>query len=432
MVQAWTRTTPTSSAQPDGPSELPLPLQQQDSEDEDVAQADVVNPIIEQRVYDRSTSTSQPVYVGAASCVAFADLLRHHVRTPDEAPLAPREVTVFNHHRLHRVLDDARYQLPSKTYATMLIQVVLKFIGNDYHLVKKRSFMERVNATYAASTSRAGADDDPMFLCRMFAVFALGELYLRKSGVTENGQRVIPGASFYLQATSLFQELYEDPDIEYIETLLLMVSWPAITFPCLVAFVPSLIQQSFYSYALNRKNSAYTYSGIALRLSVAMGLHRNITYDPSTPPVAIENRRRVWWTVYTFDRLCSSKLGHPITIKDEDIDAPFPSSEGLAAEEQEEFVDATQLIANIRLARITGSLLDHTYKIHKPHESTFICNIHSILISLKEWDATLSPELRLDHSRTPPYSSRSIASLRLHFNQVGRRHPRLFDARQTL
>ena len=68
--------------------------------------------------------------------------------------------------------------------------------------------------------------------------------------------------------------------------------------------------------------------GLAMRLSLTMGLHRKITYDPRTSPSEIENRRRVWWTVYTFDRICSSKLGHAVMIRDEDIDAPLPSFDG--------------------------------------------------------------------------------------------------------
>jgi proline utilization trans-activator len=176
--------------------------------------------------------------------------------------------------------------------------------------------------------------------------------------------------------------------------------------------------QSFYSYALNRKNSAYVYSGLALRLSVTLGLHRNITYSPTMSPVDVENRRRVWWTVYTFDRLCSSKLGHPIMIKDEDIDAPLPSSNDLSPEEREDFVDAEQLIANIKLSRITGSILDLIYAIPVHREQGFVRNVHRILTALKEWDATLPVGLKLNHEKMPPYSSRSVASLRLHFNQV--------------
>ncbi|KAI8263210.1 putative transcriptional regulatory protein [Colletotrichum sp. SAR11_239] len=355
--------------------------EKEEEEEEEISTAEVVHPVIEQRICD--PAAPRPVYVGAAAFTAFANILWH------DGPTPPRNVKVFKHPTLQRAIK-TDYKLPNYTYANLLVQVVLRFIGSDYHLLKKKSFSQRVDRLYGPATEQT---PDTMFLCRLFAVFALGELYLKKS----TSQREVPGAKFFLQSVSLFEELYEEPNIEYIETLLLMC---------------------FYSHALNRQNTAYTYAGIALRLSVTMGLHRNITYDPKTPPVEIENRRRVWWTVYTFDRLCSAKLGHPVMIKDEDIDAPFPSSDGLSAEEQEEFVDAGQLIANIRLARITGLLLDHTYKIHSPHEKTFVSNVHRILTSLKEWDATLPPELALDHSRTPSYSTRAVASLRLHFNQL--------------
>lgn len=179
------------------------------------------------------------------------------------------------------------------------------------------------------------------------------------------------------------------------------------------------MQQSFYSHALNRKNTAYTYAGLALRLSLTLGLHRNITYDPKTNPTEIENRRRVWWTVYTFDRLCSSKLGHAVMIKDEDIDAPFPSSEV----EDEDFVDAKQLIANIRLSKITGSILNLIYGVPTQRSGDFIRNVHTILNNLKQWDAELPLELKLNHQRFPSYGSRPVASLRLHFNQVSQSEP---------
>jgi proline utilization trans-activator len=175
--------------------------------------------------------------------------------------------------------------------------------------------------------------------------------------------------------------------------------------------------KSFYSHALNRKNNAYTYAGLALRLSVSIGLHRNITYGPTISPAEIENRRRVWWTVYTFDRLCSAKLGHPISIRDEDIDAPLPSSDGLTAEELNDFVDAGHLTANIKLSRITGSILSLIYGSGARKAKGFIGNVHMILNSLKQWDTELPSELKLDHDKFPAYGSRSVASLRLHFNQ---------------
>lgn len=186
-----------------------------------MAKADVVNPVIERRVCE--PSSSRGIYVGAAACFAFTDLLRHHVA--DSAPLPPRHVTVYKHPALQRVVN-TNYQLPSHTYATMLVQVVLRFVGNDYHLVKKKSFIQKIEQVYAAPT-----EADPMFLCRMFVVLALGELYLRKSAVSNDGHRVVPGTEYFLQAMSLFRELYEEPDIEYIETLLLIVSAPKPPLP---------------------------------------------------------------------------------------------------------------------------------------------------------------------------------------------------------
>ncbi|KAF2136657.1 uncharacterized protein K452DRAFT_302600 [Aplosporella prunicola CBS 121167] len=357
----------------------------------DVANVDVVNPLLEEHSrpapYERASG--KPLYIGGAACSAFGTRLRYYVKGGDTIS-QPRRMVCYKHRGLLRIAN-TEFQLPNKTYARMLVQVVLRFTGSDYHLIQRKSFMKRLEETYSAQTH-----DDPVFLCRLFVVFALGELYSKKASVSGN-RRMVPGIAFFLQAMSLFQDLHEEADVEYIETLLVM---------------------SFYSHALNRKNTAYTYAGLALRLSLTLGLHRNITFDSSTSPVEIENRRRVWWTVYTFDRLTSSKLGHPVMVRDEDIDAPFPSVDGLTLEQREEFVGAEQLVANIKLAQITGQILNLIYCIpNKDQETTFVRNMHKILNSLKEWDAMLPDCLRLDPKASPPYRTRSVASLRLHFNQ---------------
>ncbi|KAK7634322.1 fungal-specific transcription factor domain-containing protein, partial [Phyllosticta citricarpa] len=387
--------TPSSTADTPPSSEDSKPLSHQDpgeDTDVDVASVDVANPLLEDHANQRPTSFDRipkPLYLGGAACTAFGTRLRYHVKGEDMAP-PPRRVVFYKHRGLLRIAN-TEFQLPNKTYARMLVQVVLRFIGSDYHLIQRKSFMRRLDETYSAQTH-----NDPVFLCRLFVVFALGELYSKKTAVTGN-RRSVPGTSFFLQAMNLFQDLHEEADVDYIETLLVM---------------------SFYSHALNRKNSAYTYAGLALRLSLTLGLHRNITYDKNISAIEIENRRRVWWTVYTFDRLCSSKLGHPVMIRDEDIDAPYPSVEGLSPEEREEFLDVDQLCANIKLAQITGIILNLIYSIPgAQHEVNFVRNVHKILTSLKEWDSTLPASLRLDHTATPPYKSRSVASLRLHFNQ---------------
>lgn len=149
-----------------------------------------------------------------------------------------------------------------------------------------------------------------------------------------------------------------------------------------------------------------------------MGLHRNIAYESDIRGAEVENRRRVWWTVYIFDSLIGSRLGHPV-ISDGCIDAPYPSQDNVPAADKDDFFDPTQLITNIRLCRITGSILSLIYGRTSPRDAgNFIRNVHTILNQLKEIDAGLPRELKPNHTRFPAYGSRSVASLRLHFNQV--------------
>lgn len=72
-------------------------------------------------------------------------------------------------------------------------------------------------------TYREGRCDDHVWLCRLFVVFALGELYSQGASDTKGG-RSVPGTSYFMKAMELFEDLYEEPTIEYIETLLVIVS----------------------------------------------------------------------------------------------------------------------------------------------------------------------------------------------------------------
>jgi proline utilization trans-activator len=142
-------------------------------------------------------------------------------------------------------------------------------------------------------------------------------------------------------------------------------------------------------------------------------------HDERLTPVERERRHRVWWTVYTFDRLGCSKVGQPALIRDEDIDTPLPSDHGLSDAENAEFRERQGLLAKVKLAEITGSILDLIYRAPRAREKDhFMRNVHLILGRLKTWDKQLPEHLKLDHSVSPPYGSRPVASLRLHFNDV--------------
>lgn len=158
------------------------------------------------------------------------------------------------------------------------------------------------------------------------------------------------------------------------------------------------------------------YSGMALRSSTALGLHRRIPESTTLSALDREHRCRLWWTVYVFDRSTCSKLGQPIAIQDSDIDVAMPSTGSLSTEDLKSLGGSTDhLIAYINLAKITGYIMKDIYVPSvKTIGHTFVNNVRSILQKLRKWDSHVPDRLRWDPAGSVP---RSVASLQLHFNQ---------------
>ncbi|KAF2147618.1 hypothetical protein K461DRAFT_263552 [Myriangium duriaei CBS 260.36] len=346
-------------------------------------------PIFEDSIRDGCISgISSHVYIGDAACAAFGSRIRH-LANGGRYAVDTANATFFDHPVLSRCTQPT-FELPSRTYAKVLVQVVSRFVGSDYHFMRPRKFNSELEKVYTNP-----AETSQNFICRLFGIFALGELYSKKSSIVHQGMPV-PGTAFFVQAIALLQDEHERGDVEYIETLLTL---------------------SFYSLALNRIKSAYTYVGTALRLSLALGLHRNAPQSPGLSDEAIENRRRVWWTVYTYDRVLTSKLGFPLTFRDEDIDVALPSKTGSSGQELDDFVDPSHFLASIRLSRITGTILTLLYSLPAPKKGQqFVLNVHAVLTSLRQLDHEL-PETLKENLPTSVAQPRHVSSLRLNFNQ---------------
>jgi Fungal specific transcription factor domain len=68
-------------------------------------------------------------------------------------------------------------------------------------------------------------------------------------------------------------------------------------------------------------NQYRTYVGIAMRMCITFGFHREIA-DLSRSTFDVEMQRRVFWTCYILDRQISIATGRPFAISDQDIDTP--------------------------------------------------------------------------------------------------------------
>jgi proline utilization trans-activator len=134
------------------------------------------------------------------------------------------------------------------------------------------------------------------------------------------------------------------------------------------------------------------------------------------PAAEREHRNRVWWTVHYLERLCSSKHGHPMMLRDEDINTSLPSWEGLSETEKMEFPNPSILISQLQLAKIVGFISRDMYVVSwSPQGQTFLQTVHGIFTRLKNWNEGLPVECKMGSS-VPV--SRAISSLHLLFNQA--------------
>ncbi|THC97174.1 hypothetical protein EYZ11_003339 [Aspergillus tanneri] len=71
-----------------------------------------------------------------------------------------------------------------------------------------------------------------------------------------------------------------------------------------------------------RPNFSFSLLGATIKISQASGLHR----EPARGNFEdIEERKRVWWTIYTWDRFASITYGRPLGINDKDCNLNMPA-----------------------------------------------------------------------------------------------------------
>ncbi|KAH5152991.1 hypothetical protein HBH69_131510 [Parastagonospora nodorum] len=338
----------------------------------------------------------QQQFIGESTCSAFSDRILQCLYPDGTATnRLPGRHYVRNATFSRQMSSVASCKFPDRIRATLLVRVAFRFVGQDYHMFMQQHCLQHLEQMYG-STQGLAQENDNIWVCKFFVILALGELYSTTlTAAKEARSSTVAGTEYFLTAVGLLQDLFEEPSIDQIETLLLF---------------------SFYSNALGRVKSAHMYSGMALRSSTVIGLHRQAAESPAFTAIEREHRRRLWWTVYIFDRSTCSKLGQPVTIQDSDIDVAVPSTDGLSLADHKYLgSSADHLIAFINLAKITGYIMNDVHvPSAKVNGEKLVKNVRSILGKLRNWDSHVPARLRWDPVGGVP---RSVASLQLHFNQ---------------
>lgn len=184
----------------------------------DESNTSVQNPLIGDRAwFHQCDPSAPPIFIGEAACAAFATRFRRFLTGNNATAHIPR--TQYVHEQNITAANGTDVQWPSLQQARLLLKIALHQIGRIYHLVLRKSTLEKLEEIY-----QSGDFENPVNQCKYFALFAFGEAYSLRSEPS-SGSRV-PGTSYFARAMALVQVLPERTSITHLETLLLLVCHP--------------------------------------------------------------------------------------------------------------------------------------------------------------------------------------------------------------
>ena len=92
-----------------------------------------------------------------------------------------------------------------------------------------------------------------------------------------------------------------------------------------LALVQAFALSATYLQKRNKPNTGYNYSGIAVRLAIGLGLHKDYQ-EGQISPLQVEIRRRVWWTLCVLDVGATVSYGRPLSWPRAGVETALPKN----------------------------------------------------------------------------------------------------------
>lgn len=198
------------------------------------------------------------------------------------------------------------YDLPEKEKARTLCYYSLNCASCLLRVVHAPTFYEMFDKVYELSPEQFGTEEK-RFLGLLYSVMALGCMYNVSPDDSSNPVSyktlLDEGLKYHASARVMIQDVAECRDLTSLQALIYMLL--------------------FLQVAANI-SGCYSFTGIALRSAIRMGLHRRLSHSQLTP-IEDEQRRRAFYVIRQMDAYISAILGFPIMLNNADIDQPLPT-----------------------------------------------------------------------------------------------------------
>ncbi|KAJ7047591.1 fungal-specific transcription factor domain-containing protein [Mycena alexandri] len=235
----------------------------------------------------------------------------HRISPMEEDPLAPGPsvnklyfpASVF-FGKVHALPGPEEVEYPPRDLADKLVNAYFSRIHFLNPVIDKPSFLRKYTQVMDSMPDPGFARAEAAFTSLVFAVFACSARLVEdpRLSISESQDDGGMGMLYYERALILQYISHANTQIAHVQCFILLSS-----FLCSINCLPQ----------------AWILVGQAVRTGQDLGLHRTPRRLVITP-IDKETRRKVWWGVYSLDRMLALALGRPLGINDSDCDVELP------------------------------------------------------------------------------------------------------------
>ncbi|OBZ76527.1 Transcriptional activator protein acu-15 [Grifola frondosa] len=257
-------------------------------------------------------------WIGGSSTMSLIQSFRamtssplHRVSPMEEDPLAPGPsvnklyfpASVF-FGKVRALPSPEEVEYPDRDLADKMVDAYFARFHFLMPIIDKPSFMRQYTFLMDHRNDSTLAKKQTAFIALVCAVFAVAARLVDDPRLSkaDNLDDAGMGMVYYERALILHYISHVSMQVEHVQCFLLMSS-----FLCSVNCLPQ----------------AWLLVGQAVRSAQDIGLHRS-PRRLLISPIEKETRRKIWWGVYTLDRMLALALGRPLAIEDADCDVELP------------------------------------------------------------------------------------------------------------
>ncbi|KAK1767564.1 fungal-specific transcription factor domain-containing protein [Phialemonium atrogriseum] len=272
---------------------------------------------------------------------------------------------------------------PRHTDRTTVLLIVRAFfdrVNVDFPVLHEASFLETLEAWCKSPTAA-----DHVWLCSFLCVLMLGRRHCDIDISDEQEER------WWLQ---------------------IQMFLPKVMFTSSLASIQSLMLAALHLHNTNSRDICWTLTGAAVRIGFAIGLHRDDIETDGTPLLR-EMRKKLWWTLYSFEQLQVSSYDRPSAMNDA-RHLPGPPREGILG------MAANNLPEYATWCNRLATLLGAANSLPEAAKSDFsgpLSPAVKLLSDLTSWNRSLPQHLSMDAiDSMPPQFQRILILLHVQYH----------------